>query len=73
MDRCMQDPDYLIDLTYVRERGVRPTPRNAMKFAERMQQEVDAVRKELGPNAAAKEQEKEQEKPEMEQEGAVVL
>ena len=48
-------------------------PRNAMKFAERMQQEVDAVRKELGPNAAGKEQEEKQEKPEMEQEDAVVL
>ena len=69
MDRCMKDPDYLIDLTYVRERGMRPTPRNAMKFAERMQQEVDAVRKELGPNAAAKEQEKPEEKLEKEQEG----
>ncbi len=73
LDRSMKDPDYLIDLTYVRERGTRPMPRNAMKFAERMQQEVDAVRKELGPNAAGKEQEKEQEKPEMEQEGAVIL
>ena len=73
LDRSMKNPDYLIDLTYVRERGTRPMPRNAMKFAERMQQEVDAVRKELGPNAAGKEQEKEQEKPEMEQEGAVIL
>ena len=69
LDRSMKDPDYLIDLTYVRERGMRPTPRNAMKFAERMQQEVDAVRKELGPNAAAKEQEKPEEKLEKEQEG----
>ena len=73
MDRCMQDRDYLIDLTYVRERGVMPMPRNAYKFAEKMQQEVDAVRKELGPNAKVQEQKKAEEAPEKEQEGPAVL